>query len=59
LLILLLYFWLDGKVSKQLPDFNSFALYQKWSMGSIAFVLSNQNCNDIALDKNFYSAIAN
>jgi len=56
LLFLLLHFWLDGRVSRPLPDFHSFALYQKWPMGSIAFVLSNQNFKHIALDNHFYKA---
>jgi hypothetical protein len=47
---------MDGRVSKPLPDFNSFALYQKWPMGSIAFLFLNQNFKHIALDNHFYKA---
>jgi hypothetical protein len=41
---------------KTAARFFSVALYQKWPMGSIAFVLSNQNFKHIVLDNHFYKA---
>src|SRR5271157_3512915 len=41
---------------KTTARFFSFALYQKWPMGSTAFVLLNQTFKHIALNNHFYKA---